>query len=214
VLLLVLAFALVALLVWWRGHQAHVAAREAAARTPTAAQARVAPPASTDPLQPLLPDPVKTPGATFPVTAADICVPGYARKVRNVPSSVKRKVYESYGITQRRPGQYEVDHLISLQLGGSNSAKNLWPESYVTEPWNAHVKDALENELHRLVCKGELDLPTAQREIAGDWIGAYRNRFHTVQPLPKHDAIGEPHEDEAEGLTGGTTGRRPARRAR
>jgi hypothetical protein len=76
-----------------------------------------------------------------------------------------------------------VDHLISLELGGSNSIKNLWPQSYRTQPWNAHVKDTLENELHDEVCSGRLDLKTAQREIAGDWIAAYRKYFHTDQPL-------------------------------
>lgn len=32
---------------------------------------------------PILPDPKLTPGDTFDVTAADLCVPGYAKKVRN-----------------------------------------------------------------------------------------------------------------------------------
>jgi hypothetical protein len=135
-----------------------------------------------DSLAPIRPDPSKTPGATLPVTTADICVPGYSRKVRNVPVEVKREAYASYGITHREPGEYEVDHLISLELGGSNSIKNLWPESFITEPWNAHVKDALENELHREVCAGTVDLSTAQHDIATDWIAAYKKYFHTDQP--------------------------------
>jgi hypothetical protein len=36
------------------------------------------------------------------------------------------------------------------------------------------VKDALENELHRLVCSGQLDLKTTQHDTAADWIAAYR----------------------------------------
>ena len=105
-----------------------------------------------------------TPGATLPVTVADISVPGYTKKVRNVPADVKRQVYAEYGIASHKPGQYEVDHLISLELGGSNSVKNLWPQSYLTQPWNAHVKDQLENEMHDEVCSGRLDLATAQRD--------------------------------------------------
>ena len=134
---------------------------------------------------PLRPDPVMTPGGVLPVTKEDICVPGYSKKVRDVPVGVKRKVYAAYGITQHRTGEYEIDHLISLQLGGSNSVKNLWPQSYLTQPWNAHVKDALENRLHSEVCKGHLDLATAQREIATDWIAAYQRYFHTQLPLAK-----------------------------
>src|ERR1700730_15090688 len=89
---------------------------------------------------PIVPDPKLTPGDTFDVTAQDVCTPGYARKVRNVPVEMKRQVYREYGITSQGPGDYEIDHLISLELGGSNSIKNLWPESHRTSPWNAQVK--------------------------------------------------------------------------
>jgi len=34
------------------------------------------------------------------------------------------------------------------------------------------VKDRLEQRLHQLVCAGQLDLATAQHDIATDWIGA------------------------------------------
>ncbi len=132
---------------------------------------------------PLLPDPKMTPGATLPVTRADICVSGYTQKVRNVPLDIKRQVYAEYGIQSHKPGDYEVDHLISLELGGSNSLKNLWPQSYKTQPWNARVKDALENEMHAEVCDGRLDLATAQHDIATDWIAAYKKYFHTSAPL-------------------------------
>ena len=63
------------------------------------------------------------------MTKSDICVPGYSKKVRNVPESVKKQAYAEYGITLHQPKEYEVDHLISLELGGSNSLKNLWPQS-------------------------------------------------------------------------------------
>ena len=132
---------------------------------------------------PLLPDPKLTPGATLPVATGDICVPGYSKKVRNVPNDVKQQVYAEYGIVSHQPGEYEIDHLISLELGGSNSVKNLWPQSYLTQPWNAHVKDKLENELHADVCSGKIDLPTAQHDISTDWIAAYKKYFHTALPL-------------------------------
>ncbi len=137
---------------------------------------------------PLLPDLKMTPGATLPVTRDDICVPGYTKKVRNVPSSVKQQVYAEYGIASHRPGEYEVDHLISLELGGSNSIKNLWPESYLTQPWNARVKDKLENELHAEVCSGQIDLAAAQKEIATDWIASYKKHFGVSAPLSSGSA--------------------------
>jgi hypothetical protein len=121
---------------------------------------------------PILPDTKLTPGDTFDVSAQDVCVPGYAKKARAVPAWLKRQAYAEYGITDH--GQdYEVDHLIPLSLGGSNSIRNLWPQSTRTLPWNSFVKDALERKLHELVCDGQLDLKTAQQEIASNWIDAY-----------------------------------------
>jgi hypothetical protein len=36
-------------------------------------------------------------------------------------------VYKAYGIISHQPHEYEIDHLISLELGGSNSIRNLPP---------------------------------------------------------------------------------------
>jgi hypothetical protein len=123
---------------------------------------------------PILPDPNLTPGKTFDVTAQDLCITGYSKKVRNVTAEMKREVYQEYGITSHEPGDYELDHLIPLELGGFNSIKNLWPESHRTLPWNAQVKDRLEGKLHELVCSGQLDLKIAQHAIALGWIEAYK----------------------------------------
>ena len=42
---------------------------------------------------PILPDPKLTPGDTFDVTVQDVCVPGYAKKVRAVPAWIKRQAH-------------------------------------------------------------------------------------------------------------------------
>jgi len=158
---------------------------DAASKAPTVGAAKMAAPAADQSGLPILPDPKMTPGAVLPVTKADICVPGYTKKVRNVPASLKQQVYAEYGITSHKAGDFEVDHLISLELGGSNSIKNLWPQSFKTQPWNARVKDALENELHDEICKGTIDMATAQKEIATGWIASYKKHFHTQLPLSK-----------------------------
>jgi hypothetical protein len=131
---------------------------------------------------PDVPDPARTPGAVLDVTAADICVSGYSKRVRNVPAEVKRQAYASYGVRSHLPGEYEIDHLISLSLGGSNSIRNLWPESFRTHPWNAFVKDALEVELHRRVCEGTIDLAKAQYVISHNWVIGYRTYVNPIPP--------------------------------
>src|SRR5262249_41824068 len=111
-----------------------------------------------------------------------VCIPGYTKTVRAVPQSVKNQAYRVYGILAHAPREYEIDHLISLELGGSNSLRNLWPQSYRTTPLNAYVKDRLENRLHALVCTGQLTLPAAQQAIATNWMAAYEQY---VGPLPR-----------------------------
>jgi hypothetical protein len=133
-----------------------------------------------------LPDPQLTPGATLDVTTKDICVPGYTKKIRNVPVAVKRQVYQEYGAVYR-PGAYEIDHLEPLELGGSNSIRNLWPESYDIQ-WNARIKDELENRLHLLACNGTVSLDEAQHAIATDWVTAYKRYFRTDHPLSPAEA--------------------------
>jgi len=121
-----------------------------------------------------LPDPKLTPGDVFDVTLADICTPGYSKTVRAVPKYLRDQVFHKYGIEPHHRGHYQLDHLIPLALGGSNSVRNLWPQPHHASPWSAGAKDRLENRLRRLVCAGKLDLETAQQEIAADWTEAYR----------------------------------------
>jgi hypothetical protein len=87
---------------------------------------------------------VKNPGAIMPgVTAKMVCEPIWSKRHRNVTEEEKKLVYAEYSISHHQPGEYEIDHLISFKVGGSNQISNLCPQSFITEPWNAHVKDKL-----------------------------------------------------------------------
>ncbi len=103
-------------------------------------------------------------------------------KNKTVPAALQRRVFDEYGIRYVAPSAYEVDYLITPALGGADDIHNLWPQTYSATVWNARVKDALEDHLRDLVCDGQLDLATAQREIATNWIAAYKKYFHTDLP--------------------------------
>lgn len=156
--------------------------------SPTAAPTKRASPEPTEPVVVtaagvVLPNSARTPGATNPsVTQATIgrtiCVTGWTDTVRP-PSSLTTALKEqqlasgyAYRGDQNTP-DYEEDHLISLELGGSpSSPSNLWPEPYNSTE-GARVKDVLENKLHALVCTHSITLVTAQRAIATNWWTAY-----------------------------------------
>lgn len=124
-----------------------------------------------------LPDPTCTPGATNPqVTQADIgstiCRSGWTKTVRPPASytdKLKREQIAEYGYSDTRPGSYEEDHLVSLELGGAPSdPANLWPEPGASP----NAKDEVENALNHAVCSGRVHLADAQRAIASDWVTA------------------------------------------
>lgn len=129
-----------------------------------------------------VPDRTLTPGLAALVPKDQICGASPSKN-RLVPVALRRRVFEEYGIQHAEPQAYEVDYLITPALGGADDIRNLWPQSYSATLWNARVKDALEDRLHDLVCEGQLDLATAQRDIAADWVGAYKKYFHTDRPL-------------------------------
>jgi hypothetical protein len=62
----------------------------------------------------------------------------------------------------------ELDHLVPLELGGSNDMTNFWVEAgKIPNP-----KDKVENQLHAMMCAGQISLHTAQLDIAHNWTTA------------------------------------------
>jgi len=148
---------------------------------------------TVNPAGAVLPNSARTPGAINPsVTQSDIgqtiCVSGWTAAVRP-PASVTtrlKKAQLASGYNYQgdiATGDYEEDHLISLELGGAPSAPaNLWPEPY-NGPEGARVKDQVENRLHALVCAGTITLATAQRAIATNWWIAFQ-KYVAPQTTP------------------------------
>ena len=128
-----------------------------------------------------LPDPRCTPGSVFRDASPKLfCKSGYTKLVRHVTDTTKHEVYAEYGITSHAPGQYEVDHLVPLELGGSNSIANLFPEAARPRP-GFRDKDRLENDTHDRACVGTNSYRSMQKRIASDWTALY---VRLIGPLP------------------------------
>ncbi len=125
-----------------------------------------------------LPDPSCTPGAVNPgVTQANIrdtiCKPGWTSTVRppvSVTNKIKHETDLAYSIPVNTLG--ELDHLVSLELGGGpDDPRNLW-----VEPGKIpNNKDTTENRLNKAVCSGKVTLVQAQQAIASNWTTALKD---------------------------------------
>lgn len=133
---------------------------------------------SSDP-QSYLPDKTCTPGVVDPSVNQDniyttICRSGYTQSVRpsvSYTNSLKKQQIIDYGYENKNMGDYEEDHLISLELGGDpKDPKNLWPQPHPS----INEKDKVENYLHSLVCSGKLTLIKAQEEISTNWYDVFK----------------------------------------
>ena len=114
-----------------------------------------------------------TPGETRPISILKACRNPEAEVVTgNIPDEMRREVFSAYGI-RAHWNDFEVDYLITPDLGGAQSLRNMWPQPYSAR-WSAREKNKLEQRLHDLVCGGKVDLATAQHDIAADWIVAYK----------------------------------------
>jgi hypothetical protein len=129
-----------------------------------------------------VPDPKCTPGAVNPsVTLIVLKNPSFRTEcVRNCATSEgeKNATYQQYGILHPPSNTgtsqvCELDHLISLELGGADTIENIWPQCGPNQVPLAKryfkQKDAVENYLAEQVKTGKMKLEKAQTGIAADW---------------------------------------------
>jgi hypothetical protein len=139
----------------------------------------------------IYPDLTITPGVPAPDVTQEniqttICVAHFTDPPRRPPSSytdaLKVKGFTEYSLADHKKGDYEEDHLISLELGGDpKDPNNLWPEPYKASipDGGARYKDKVEKYLNKQVCNGNMTLADAQHAIVEDWYKVY-------QSMPKH----------------------------
>lgn len=133
-----------------------------------------------------VPDLTKTPGAVRKgLTKKVICATKWGKDERHVTAAMKQQAFDNYGYSDYDDPRCvpagkrtcEIDHLISRELGGADEVSNLWPQAYGTSPWNAVLKDTLENRLNREMCAGRISLKQARNILVNDWRNAYRKYY-------------------------------------
>ncbi|MDP9064783.1 MAG: hypothetical protein M3O06_02825 [Pseudomonadota bacterium] len=131
------------------------------------------------------------PEVTEKTLARTICVRGYTatiRPTRNYSDGVKRTLLRQAGLDASHGGEYELDHIVPLGVGGHpRKMSNL-----MLQPWqgpnSATKKDRLERRLQHLVCNGLITLADAQLCIAEDW-QACASRISAIFPRRPKDPL-------------------------
>jgi len=71
---------------------------------------------------------------------------------RKVSSSLKKQIYDAYGVPTKCRKHYTIDHFYPLSLGGTNRADNLWPEAKSIK----NLRKDLETELFKELQRGSI----------------------------------------------------------
>jgi len=116
-------------------------------------------------------------GSTNPAVTQDnisrtICTSGYTATIRpsvTYTNSIKKAELLAKGLSWKDAPQYELDHIVPLEVGGHPShIENLAIQSWVGAS-GAHVKDALETRVKKLVCAGKISLVEGQQCFLAGW---------------------------------------------
>ena len=129
-----------------------------------------------------VPDANCTPGAINPTVTIEVLRdPRFTTRCTRdaaTPEAEKAATYEWYNLPRPTANSgetqtCELDHLISLELGGADTLDNIWPQCGppgVALPQRFFKeKDTVENFLAMQVRAGRMDLSAAQQGIAADW---------------------------------------------
>lgn len=129
-----------------------------------------------------IPDPTCTPGAYNPsLTLAILKRPAFGTKcVRDKASTptAKAGTYDWYGITHPANNtgatqMCELDHLVSLEIGGADTLDNIWPQcgpdAVTLKERFFKQKDLVENFLAAQIRAGKMKLRDVQKGIGEDW---------------------------------------------
>jgi hypothetical protein len=113
------------------------------------------------------PDRRCSPGAYYSrATKAVLCSPGFhPSTLQHVTAAATRTVNAEYGLTGSSRAALKIDHIVPLELGGSNNVANLYPQ----RPSANRLKKTLDSALRGRVCQGLISLAAARQQVAANW---------------------------------------------
>jgi hypothetical protein len=135
---------------------------------------------------PYLPDPKLTPGDTLEVMVDDICTPGFSKKIRNVPASVKRQTYEEYGIHSHEPGESTRSITLSAWSLGAPTRLGTYGRRVIGGEERSRQRPAGEQAAPAGMCRriGPEDGPTGDRLRLGECLQEVRGGVGTGENPP------------------------------
>lgn len=129
-----------------------------------------------------IPDPNCTPGAINPSYTLEVLKdPQFTTKCTRDQGTTAQDKYRAYRwYSMEHPPNNtgdkqicELDHLVPLEIGGSDTLDNIWPQcgppGVPPDQRYFKLKDTVENYLAFEVLTGKMKLSGAQKGIAEDW---------------------------------------------
>src|SRR2546423_15434046 len=118
----------------------------------------------------LLPNPKLTPGR----------IAGGDKDRGGVTLKMEQKVFSRYRLPWSRRGEFKIDHLVPVELGGADTIDNLWPQSLRTKPYGADRKELLTEVLLTRIRASQMTVAQAQEQISRDWIDTFIDHLGMV----------------------------------
>jgi hypothetical protein len=119
-----------------------------------------------------MPDPKLTPGAVATTNTTRVCVLPDHQPSTVIPPATQQQVFTEYRI--RNPAvqaKYDIDYLVPIGLGGSTSTANMWPAALKGTGFFEKIQ--LDHVLRDMVCRREISLRRAQRDLERNWYVAW-----------------------------------------
>jgi cytochrome c-type biogenesis protein CcmH/NrfF len=130
--------------------------------------------------------PALNPDVTQSTIQETICQVGYTDTVRpstSYTNRIKFRLMRDAGLEEDQAGEWALDHIIALTLGGH--PRQLSNLQLLSSKENGR-KSRIEVKLACFVCTGQMSLEDAQHEILEDWARAYR-KYSPVKCNRRHN---------------------------